>query len=318
MATNTTFRENLLRVIAVIGLIAILLLGAWGIIQLAFYLPTFFGNFGKAKEAMSVSVPAQSTSDKAFDLSWKHAGGTGEYSYAVSYSCADGLAFAAPVPTGAYQLVKCDTPFDYVSATSSMPIIPVLAEGVRQASTTITVSATKLADGTVSVKASGKTTVAASTTPATAPAATKPAATATKPASGAKPSTTYVPSGRTQNLYGAPDLAVQIVSAPTQAQIGSRISLQFVITNIGTNVAAAGWTFNAVLPYQPIYVYPSGGQQMLYPGDKIVYTLGYDVVPAQGSYYGNQAQATIEADPLNYLPEVSELNNTAVATYQVY
>lgn len=326
MATNTTFRENFLRVIAVIGLIAILLLGAWGIIQLAFYLPTFFSNFGQAKEALTVTAPAQSVSDKAFPLSWKHTGKTGEYSYSVSYACAPGLAFAAPVPTGAYQLVKCDTPFDYVSATSTMPIIPVLANGVNQASTTITVAATRLSDGTIAVKGAAKTAVSASTTPATsAPAATtaKPA-TATakpataKPAAAPKPATTYVPSGRTQNLYGAPDLAVQIVSAPTQAQAGSRISLQFVVTNIGTNVAPAGWMFNAVLPYQPIYVYPSGGQQKLYPGDRIVYTLGYDVVPAQGSYYGSQAQATIEVDPLNYVPEASEYNNTAVANYQVY
>jgi hypothetical protein len=321
MATTPTFRENFLRVIAVIGLIAILLLGAWGIIQLAFYLPTFFSNFGQAREALTVTAPSQSVSDKAFPLSWKHAGKSGEYSYSVSYACAPGLAFAAPVPTGAFQLVKCDTPFNYVNATSTMPIIPVLAAGVKEASTTITVAATRLSDGTVSVKGTAKTAVSASTTPATvAPAApeTPAAKPATKPAATAKPSTTYVPSGRTTNLYGAPDLAVQIISAPTQAQAGSRVSLQFVITNIGTNVAPAGWTFNAVLPYNPIYVYPSGGQQMLYPGDKIVYTLGYDVVPAQGGYSGGSAQATIEVDPMNYVQESSDYNNTAVSAYQVY
>mgnify|MGYP001613201129 CR=1 FL=1 len=308
-----------MRVIAIIGLIAILLLGAWGIIRLAFYLPTFFSNFGKAKETLVVTVPAQTTSDKAFALAWKHGGkADSEYSYQVSYSCAAGLAFAAPVPTGAYQLVKCDTPFNYVGATSTMPLIPVLQDATK-ATTTITVAATKLADGTVTRKATGMTMVSASTT-ATTPAATAKPATS-KPAATNKPTTTYVPSGRTTNLYGAADLAVQIVSAPAQATVGSRISLQFVVTNIGTNLTPAGWMFNAVLPYQPLYVYPSGGQQMLYPGDKIVYTLGYDVVPAQGgydNYYGNQAQATIEVDPINYIPEVSEINNTAVATYQVY
>jgi hypothetical protein len=325
MATTPTFRENFLRVIAVIGLIAILLLGAWGIIQLAFYLPTFFGNFGQARESLTAAYPAQSVSDKASPLSWKHAGKDGEYSYSVSYSCAPGLAFAAPVPTGAFQLVKCDTPFNYVNASSTMPMIPVLAPGVKEASTTITVAATRLSDGTISVKGTAKTSVSASTTPAAAapdaaakPETPKPAATTPKPASPAKPAATYVPSGRTQNLYGAPDLAVQITASPTQAQAGSRISLQFVITNIGTNVAPAGWTFNAILPYQPIYVYPSGGQQALYPGDRIVYTLGYDVVPAQGGYYGGQAQATIEADPLNYVQESSDYNNTAVSTYQVH
>lgn len=322
MATTTTFRENALRIIAVIGLIAILLLGAWGIILLAFNLPTFFSNFGRTKETLTVSVPAQTTSDKPFTLSWKHAGREGEYSYSASYSCAEGLAFAAPVPTGAYQLVKCDTPFNYIGAATSTPLIPVLKAGQSKATTTITVAGTRLSDGAVMVKATGMTTVNASTTAAAGPTytgaatTTKPATTTTKPTTSTKPSTTYVPSGRTQNLYGAADLSVQITTAPTQASAGARVSLQFVITNSGTNVAPAGWSFNAVLPYTPVYVYPSGGQQMLYPGDKIVYTLGYDVVPNYGYY--NQAQATIEVDPTNYVYESSEYNNSATATYQVY
>jgi len=330
MATTPTFRENLLRVIAVIGLIAILLLGAWGIIQLAFYLPTFFSNFGQARETLTASIPAQTTSDKAFDLTWKHTGrGTSEYSYSVSYTCATGLAFAAPVPTGAYQLVQCDTPFNYINASSTMPLIPVLAKDVARASTTITVASTKLSDGTIGLKATAKTIVSASTTPTAAPtpAATTPAPTTRPTTSATRPTTTYVPSGRTQNLYGVGDLAVQITSAPASAPAGSRISLQFVVENIGTNAVAAGWTFNAVLPYQPIYVYPSAAQQMLYPGDKIVYTLGYDVVGGTqyGDYdyysyqnYGSQAQATIEIDPLNYVQEASEYNNTAVTSYQIY
>ncbi len=312
MATHTTFRENLLRVIAVIGLIAILLLGAWGIIQLAFRLPTFFSTIGRAKEALSVSVSAQSTSDKAMAVSWKHANKSGEYSYSLSYSCAEGLAFAAPVPAGAYQLVKCDTPFNYTGASTSTSIIPVLKDAAK-ATTTITIAATRLSDGVITSKATGMTMVAASTT--TSAAATKPAA--AKPATSAKPASTYVASGRTTNLYGAPDLAVQILTAPAEARVGARVSLQFVVTNIGTNLAPAGWTFNAVLPYTPVYVYPAGGQQALYPGDKIVYTMGYDVVPSYG-YYDGSAQATIEIDPTNYVQESSEYNNSATATYQVY
>lgn len=326
MATHTTFRENALRVIAVIGLIAILLLGAWGIIQLAFNLPTFFKNFGTAKETLVVTVPAQTTSDKNAVVSWKHSKQSGEFGYALSYSCAQGLQFAVPVPTGAYNLVPCNTPFNYVNASSSMSIIPVLAPGTQKATTTITVAATRLEDGVVTMRASGNTTVSASTTAAVvAPAQT----TTPKPTTSTKPSTTYVPSGRTTNLYGVGDLAVQITQAPQAASVGSRISMQFVVTNVGSNLIPAGWSFNAVLPYNPIYVYPSGGQQALYPGDKIVYTLGYDIVPVSGSYgydyysfennaYGGQAQATIELDPLNAVNEASEYNNTANAVYQVY
>ncbi len=326
MATHTTFRENALRVIAVLGLIAILLLGAWGIIQLAFRLPAFFANLGKARETLTISVPSQTTSDKAAVVSWKHTGAVGEFGYALSYSCAAGLQVAAPVPTGAYNLVPCDTPFNYITASSSMSIIPVLAPGTTRATTTITVAAMRLEDGVITMRASAGTTVSASTT-ATVTTTPKPTTT-TKPTTSTKPSTTYVPSGRTTNLYGVGDLAVQITQAPQAASVGSRVSMQFVVTNMGTNMVPAGWTFNAVLPYNPIYVYPSGGQQALYPGDKIVYTLGYDVVPANGygfDYYsfesnnwGGQAQVTIEVDPMNQVSEASEYNNTAVSSYQVY
>src|SRR3989344_5357226 len=46
MTAKNTFQDNAIRVISVIGLIAVLLLGAWGIIQLAFFIPTFLGNIG--------------------------------------------------------------------------------------------------------------------------------------------------------------------------------------------------------------------------------------------------------------------------------
>ena len=331
MATNTTsgsFRDNLVRVIAVIGLIAVLLLGAWGIIQLAFYLPTFFTNFSAAKESLSVSVPPQVASNRPFPLTWKHTGKDGEYGYSITYTCSEGLAFAAPVPTGTYQLVQCNTPFNYINATSTTPLIPVLAQGTTQASTTFTVSAIKLADGTVAVKGTANTRItvgapATTTVPVTA-TSTKPADTTPKPTtvtpkpaahtSGATHST-YVPSGRTTNLYGTPDLAVQIITAPQTAAAGSRIMLQFVVTNIGTNVAHAGWELNAILPYNPTFTYSAGQQQKLYPGDKIVYTLGYDA-ESTGGYYG-QTQATIQVDPYNYLQEANKANNTATATYQV-
>src|SRR3989338_5884177 len=47
------FKENLVRVVAVLGLIAVLLLGAWGIIQLAFFIPTLFSGAGNATPAVT-------------------------------------------------------------------------------------------------------------------------------------------------------------------------------------------------------------------------------------------------------------------------
>ena len=273
-----TVRENFLRVIAVLGLIAILLLGAWGIIQIAFSLPSFFSNFGatdrSSKEALSVSLPREVPTGAVFPLSWTHNNKSGAYSYSISYSCAQGLQFAAPLPNGAFELAPCNTPFNYLNATSTTPIVGVLGSGAKQASTTIIVAATRLSDGIVTVKGAGSVTINATSS---ASVAQKPAATS-KPKVAAKPSSTYVSSGRTTNLYGYPDLVVQIISNPDSVPAGSRIALQFAITNVGTNLAPASWDFIAALPYTPIYSYNSGPQRALYPGDKIVYTLGYDAV----------------------------------------
>ncbi len=226
-----------MRVVAVIGLIAVLLLGAWGIVQLAFFIPTFLGNIGGSL-------------------------------------------------TSKNEAPKTDT------------------------TTTV------------------KTAVVKETAKPTA--------------------TTYVASAKPRAaLYGYPDLAVRIINAPTSVRASGQVSLQFIIENIGTNVAPANWFFTASLPYSPTYTYQSPVQQALYPGDKIVYTLGYTaqyVGPVYGgpgtcnSYgpcnipgYGNNVygytypqnysgtqNASVSADPYNLIWELNESNNTAGISYQIY
>ncbi|MEK7109389.1 MAG: hypothetical protein AAB919_03060 [Patescibacteria group bacterium] len=287
METKPTFRENALRVVAILGLLAILLLGAWGIIQLAFFISSLFNNAGGAasnvvqtpvQETLTVSLPASAAAGSSVAINWSHQGGSGAYSYALSYSCVSGLSFKAPVPTGALQPVACDTPFNYTQATENMTLTPVYS-GTSDAKTTITVKATKLSTGAVTASATGNLTV-----PATKKA---PAKTTTKAAS---PKTTYVASGRTTNLYGYSDLAVSISSAYSR---GGNVTVQFVVNNIGTNVSPANWSFDAVLPINGSYTYPSGPQRALYPGDKIAYTLNFSDynynsgLPAQAGYtYG--------------------------------
>jgi len=273
----TTFRENVLRIIAVLGLLAVLLLGAWGIIQIAFVLPSFFGNIGGAvfsgnstskTESISASVPISVTAGQPFKLTWAHTNKNGEYSYAVSVSCESNLTIAAPVPTGAWSNVPCNTPFNYISASTSMPLVAVLAKGTTTAHPTFTVTATKLSTGAVTATGKVSTTVSAGTT-TTQPKPTTTTTTTTKPRSSGS---TYYPSGRTTNLYGYADLAVTIQSANST---NGNVAVVFTVANIGTNVSPANWTFNAVLPINGSYTYPAGPQQALYPGDKIVYTLRF-------------------------------------------
>ncbi|MES2007050.1 MAG: hypothetical protein V4436_03005, partial [Patescibacteria group bacterium] len=92
----------------------------------------------------------------------------------------------------------------------------------------------------------------------------------------AQPSVVYTAAPRVASLYGLSDLKVTISSVTSLSSVQGRVAVSFVVENIGTNVALSGWTFNAQLPLQPTYTYQSQGQQALYPGDKIAYTLTYD------------------------------------------
>ena len=286
MPEKTTFRDSALRAVAIIGLIAILVLGAWGIIQLVVGLPDFFSNFGgspsasQSGEQIKVNPPALVTSGQPFTLAWVHTGGSGNYSFAISYSCAANLMFAAPVPTGQYQQVPCNTPFNYTNATGNVQLVAVLASGAtQQVNTTITVVATRLSDNKITSTGSSTITVLP-TKSATTPTTSTP-----KPTP--KPASAYTPSGHTSNLYGNADLAVHILSAQP---INGRYQIQFQISNVGTNVTPSGWTFQAQLPLSPTYTYQSLAQQKLYPGDKIVYTLGFDMSNMGNAYTYNANQ----------------------------
>lgn len=278
---KTPVKDFFLKAVAVLGLIAILLLGAWGIIQLAFALPSVLGNAGQSvaslftktatptKEAVTVSMPATSANGQSLTVSWTHANAdkTGQYSYAVSYACRAGLSLKAPLPNGSFEPVPCNTLFNYVNASQHMTLVPTVS-GASQP-LTLTVVATKLATNATSASGVATTNVTAG---AVAQTGAKPAATKTTK-SYSKSATTYYPAAtRTTNLYGYADLAVRFTSvAPSY---GTTI-IHFVIENTGTNVVPAGWTFNATLPINGSYAFQSQPQQALYPGDKIAYSLSF-------------------------------------------
>lgn len=277
-------KDQLLRAVAVIGLIAILLLGAWGIIQLAVGLPDFFSNFGVSKntalmsENLRVAAPVSLNSDQSFPLTWVHANRTGAYSYSVSYACASGLMFASPVPTGALKLIPCDTNLNFVSATSSLTLTPVTST-TNTLSTTITVRSTRLSDNKVTATATTPTIIVS---PKSSAAAVAPATKHTSYTPTHTQVVTHAPR-RVSTLYGTGNLTPQIVAATPLG--GGRYQVQFSIQNSGTNMVPAGWMFSANLPTNPSYTFSSVPQQRLLPGDSIVYTLAFEVTQISTQTY---------------------------------
>lgn len=202
-------KDMFLRGIAILGLIAVLLLGAWGIIQIALHLPGFFGRVGSSITSVFNREPS-------------------------------------PVAT--------TTPTTPATQTPTTPAKPATAVQNK----------------------SGKT------------------------------SSTYVASGKRTNLYGLPDLTIHLVSSYSA---WGRTTVQFQVSNLGTNVAGQGWSFNATLPIQNSYTVNSGPEPVLYPGDRIVYTLTFD----SGDYgydrdYRNRF-VNILVDCFGVIYELNERNN---------
>jgi len=327
-----TYKDTLLRAIAIIGLVAIIVLGAWGVIELTFNLPGFLGGIGgefssffshpakQGPESVTVTLPQFVYTDEPFTAAWVHINPANQnYSYTLSYSCTNGLSIKAPTPTGTLVAVPCNTPFDYVSATSSMALVPSVV-GTAQLSTTITVSAISLTDGSV-------TAVGTSSVVVLPPRNVKPVGTTTttKPAPKTVTKKVILSSTRYTHLSGLPDLAVNIISLVPQGN--NFYSVQFVIQNTGTNVMQQGWLFSAALPVGMPYTYYSQPQQALFPGDKIVYTLTFSTNTNTGYQYQNQYPygytygtntVTIIADPSNLRAESNKGNNTATAPLPLY
>jgi predicted RecA/RadA family phage recombinase len=310
--TNNSFKDSFLRAIAVIGLIAVLILGAWGIIQIAFNLPSFLSGTGSAisgifhskpatvKESTSVSLPQTVNSGEPFTISWKHQNGTSTYSYAVSYACATGLSVKAPTPSGTFKTVPCATPFNYTNAANTMQLTAT-ATTTGQIAASFAVASIDLSSGAVtSIGTSSITVLPTRNATTTAPATT----TTTKP----KPSTTKVvtTNRHTSNPYGAPNLTVQVLSL---TPMGNGLTqMVFQIANVGDKTASAGWSFSAQLPIGYSYQYTSAPQQAMYPGDRIVYTLTYS--DATNSQYNNQSNGcTTGTYPYTYQNCYNYTNN---------
>lgn len=314
---KTSFREKFLRVAATLGLVAVIVIGAWGIIQIAFNLSGVLGGIGSwaqsifsrtpvAKESIVLSLPNLTTSGEPLAVSWTHANqGDGAFAYTIVYSCTTGLTVKAAVPNGTLQDVPCNTPFNYTNATSAMTLTPTVA-GTKQATSTISVSAIALSTGTVTVVDSKSITIL----PARAAAA--PAAGPVKPV--VKPATPKTPYS---NPQGLPDLSVTI-SSVTPVGAGS-YAVSFVIQNIGTKVTPYGWTFEASLPYDggSIYPYVSKAQRALYPNEKIAYTLNLSLPPTPTPYYNNTNGCTqqYQAAAAQYQPYPNQYGYTNQTYY---
>lgn len=345
MELKQTFSQNrggALKALAVVGFVAVLIFGAWGLIQVGRMLP----NVGSALSAAAVSlsslfVPAERleitiptanvNSGEPFTLTWEHVNKRAEGTYTVTFSCRDGLSMETVASNGLYQKVFCNTPFNLTNATESMKLIPI-SNNVRFLDVPITLQFTRLSDGKVTASTETAITVinekvSESGTPITA-TTTKPVAkppVTTRPGTPSQNTYNITVAGRASDPNGRPDLAVTILDSGSinpannvftsggTVRKSDRAAVRFVVENRGTKTVD-NWSFNAVLPTFPMHIFSSDMQPMLGPGDRIEYTLGFDMV--DGGTTGGTF--TVNVDPANSIwNEVSENNNIAKVIFTI-
>lgn len=348
METQTQKRSVALKAISIVGFVAILIFGVWGLIQVARMVPNLFSSIGGAAVSLStIFVPAERlevsletanvTSGEPFTISWEHTNKRGEGIYRLTYACRDGVTMQTPDERGAYQTVFCDTPFNLTNAEDTMKVV-AFSDKNRFIDVPLKLAFTRLSDGEMTASTeTGVTIENKQYSTATLPAATS--TTASAPATPATPGRIIRKAGtETRNVYttttgsrvsdpnGRVDLSVQILQTGSIDPItnvftqtasirrGSKGAVRFLVTNLGTK-SAENWNFNAVVPTFPMYIYSSDMQPVLGPGDSVEYTLQFD----QADGTATKGILTVNIDPSGAIRnEISRDNNIARATFSIF
>ena len=233
------------RVLAILGLVALVGVGMWGSVTVAGTVPGAFqaiasalasltSIFVPAGEVITLSAPSLTVaSGEAFTLSWEHEKKSVEGSYTFRYDCADGVYFTSPNVTGAATTVFCNVPFNFLNAADSITVTPVsnknrfidvtlaidfTPNGASKATVTGTTVLTVVNDALASSPSTTDGTV--TETPTQTPTTQTPGTTTntppktTTPTQGPKTDHTYLVNGsipQVSNPNGFVDLSVRVI-----------------------------------------------------------------------------------------------------------
>ena len=341
MENSTDSRQKLAggatRALAVIGFVAVLIIGMWGSVQVARAVPGTLSAiaaafvsvtqiFVPASETITLSAPSLSVpTGSPLTLSFTHNKKSVDGSYTFRYNCVNGVSFVSG-QNGATENIFCNTSFRFNNTNNTLTVTPVSTEN-RFVDVEVFVDFTP--NGTNSSTVTGSTVVTVeNTTVATSPTTVTPPITTPKPpvtpTRGSETKVTIPISGNTQvnNPNGYVDLTARVIEigtvdkatgafvASTTPNRRDRVAIRFAIENVGTKTSKE-FTFNAVLPTLPPYTYFSPMQQSLNPGDRIEFTVGFD-----SFIDASQGEVIINVDPTGTVNERSKDNN--IVKYTMY
>ncbi|MFZ2593557.1 MAG: CARDB domain-containing protein [Minisyncoccia bacterium] len=319
----STVPNPALNVFAILGFIALLIVGLWSVIQLVQQGSRLLSGMGsRTTSSLStslvgtgVALSLESTtleSEKPTMLSFK-VGSTEGSTLSLSYACREDFYFEIKTSEETAFAIPCNAPFALESGKTSVEIIPV-SNTAEKILVPITLTLTD-ANGKVMTD-SDTVTVTASKGAPTTPVAVKKEVTETVvvPAPEKQVLTKMVPVKKSDPA-GLPDLTVKILRVGVRNASGDVVEksvfsvgdapvVEFEVANIGTKIAS-GWKFSATLPTNPAYTYESPAQDTLYAGAVANLSMSFDKLTTGAGII------RISVDTQNGLVEAVETNNGA-------
>jgi hypothetical protein len=321
---QSTFRDIANKTFAIIGVVAVLLVGMWLAVNAVTMVPRLASVLASAMVSMSsifvpgerieISVPDVIEAEKPFTLSWDHINKSKKGTYAFSFTCANDLYFTTSLTAGGKSIV-CDTPFQSTELKGNITLTPH-TKSIQDLDTDFVISFVENGSDTTSVESRMAATVvpAAHTATNTTPTGTT-SAKPRNPGSSTTRTYTYTGTSIPSNPNGVVDLRAKVLAvgtldrttgeftASSSINVNARVGVKFEIENVGTRTSSA-WAFIAQLPTIPFHSFQSAQQIPLAPGDKIEYTIGFDSVEIQ-----NKVQILINVDPSSQTYDVDRSNN---------
>lgn len=339
--TKNSFTSRIFSVFAVLGFVALILIGAWSAYQVIKFAPRLWG--GEALQLPSLSLSGtpevhitldatELQSHTPVDLTWDATGTLDNGVFSFAYACREGLridvqytndsgetsykplpcnaAYSIPVEDRALSITPVSTGGRFVDGAIALTFTDAEGNSVRDTKTitvvnkdgTDTSAATDTADTTAETMTDDKAKEG-SVAPTREPIK-EGAVTYGTPKTVTKTTTrtVQVPVYPKNDPYGTPDLAAAIVSVQGGGY-GARGTATFRVTNNGTRESGT-WSFIASLPTYGGYTFTSQPQASVLPGGHTDVTVSFDQTQPG-------AQFAVQLDPMGYMYETNEYNNYA-------
>lgn len=330
---NEKFKDIIIKSLAVVGTIAVLFIGGWGMTILANNIPNIFSNLASVFVGVSSRfIPSEkivlSTNSSTINsgeeiiLSFEHISKESDGSYSFFYECRSGLHLEHVSNLNSEsEVIFCNNSYNFVNQGNSISF-KVKSENLNMVEFPVSINFVRNNSKRVAIRGDLILTVMNN---AIAPIveddsvekvtilATNNKETRKKTEETLLFNETIIgisdPNGQvdlkpTILEVGYIDRQTNIFTATSSVLYSERGAVRFEVENIGTKTSNT-WTFNVVLPTFPAHIFHSKSQQSLAPGDKIEFTFGFDSIRNDD----NPNIIVINVDPTSSVKESDENNN---------